>query len=171
MYFPKSEVTLTIAETTFVTNAISIFVNNNEVSEEFKQGMMRLLNSCKNLWTEDEWEVYLYMHHLNDWRNKSLIDRRSDWKISIVDCDSIILALQFMYMSQSKKAIEGDSKADDYANSIKDVMIPRFSNMFSKNEWGYYFSETNGDMKELDVDELHIEDTIEFDSQDTVELN
>ena len=81
MYFPKSEVTLTIAETTFVTNAISIFVNNNEVSEEFKQGMMRLLNSCKNLWTEDEWEVYLYMHHLNDWRNKSLIDRRSDWNL------------------------------------------------------------------------------------------
>lgn len=147
MYFPKASVYLNIAETTFVINAIKTFVtkgrNEYNISDDFSSSLFLLASDCKNMWSDDEWEAYNYMYHLKDFSQKWKVDRNAEFKISMVDCDAIMLALQFAYVCESKSAVRGDDKAEKRAESIKDILLPRFANMFSKNEWKFYFSEVD----------------------------
>lgn len=147
MYFPKASISLNIAETTFVISAIKTFVKRGgkeyQISDEFSSSLFLLANDCKSMWSEDDWEVYRYMYHLKDFSQKWKVDRNEIFTISILDCDAIMLALQFAYVVESKQAIHGDESAEKRAESIKDVLLPRFGNMFSKNEWNFYFSEVD----------------------------
>lgn len=155
MYFPKSSVPLNIAETTFVINAISEFLNNQgdyNLSDEFANSLLGLAKSCRNMWTDEDWDVYEYMYHLRDFSQRWKVEGNVEWTISILDCDALILAMQYMYVNESKKAINGNDTALKNANSIKDILIPRFSNMFTKKEWEFYLNE------------------IDASSQDTIEL-
>ena len=158
MYFPSASISLNIAETSFVLHAITRFVDNKDgeytLSDDFMSSMFDLANDCRSLWSKEEWDVYQYMYHLKDYTQKWKVDRKAEWTISILDCDAIVLAMQYMYVSESKKAINGDEKALRQANSIKDVLLPRFSNMFTKREWAYYSSEI--DASNEDTIELRI---------------
>lgn len=156
MYFPKSSVSLNIAETSFVLHAISNFVNNDDenysLSDDFYSSLVELSRNCRSMWSDEEWDVYEYMYHLKDFKQKWKVDRKAEWRISILDCDALILAMQHMYVMESKKAINGDDKALKNANAIKDILIPRFSNMFTKHEWEFYAVEidsSNEDTIEL----------------------
>lgn len=147
MYFPKSSVSLNIAETSFVLHVIRNFINNDDenysISDDFYSSFVDLSSSCRNLWSQDEWDVYEYMCHLRDFRQKWRVDRKAEWTISILDCDALILAMQHMYVMESKKVINGDDKALKNANVIKDILIPRFSDMFTKREWEFYAVEVD----------------------------
>jgi hypothetical protein len=169
MYFPKHRVTLNIAETSYVLNSIHGLMTQNEdenykISNEYHDGLLILFNDCENLWNEDEWEAYKYMTTFNNFNRKWEVDRKAEWQINILDCDSIIFTFQYAFMRASKDFINGDNNAQEVIKVMSQILIPRFTNSFSDNEWQYYFSLSDEDIIEEEVNafDLFNQDTQEI---------
>jgi len=168
MYFPKKRVSLNIAETSYVMNAIYELIHqdnkNYQISSNYHQSLLDLFNGCKYLWSDHEWEVYKYVVTFEKSQRGWEIDRDAEWEINILDCDSIIFTLQHTFMRASKDFINGDKDCKRLMEVMSEILIPRFTNTFNDDEWKYYFSLIEDNDSDDEVSQpldIHNQDTQE----------
>lgn len=139
---PYASISLNIAETTYVLSAINMFINNAapkyRASNDYVNFLTYLVSDCQGLWSDNSWDSYSELYESNLLSNESLvkragIDRDSYWTISIVDCDAVILAMQFF----SNNLFEQES-TDYNQELINKILLPRFMSMFTTEEWTEY---------------------------------
>lgn len=137
-----ASVSLNIAETTYVVGAINDFIHNAapryKASNDYVAFLNSLVSDCQNIWSNDAWDSYGELYESNLLSSESLvkkagIDGNSYWTISIVDCDAIILAMQFF----SNSLMEQQSALYN-EELIRKVLMPRFISMFTNEEWANY---------------------------------
>lgn len=142
---PYASISLNIAETTYVLSAMNMFINNAApkygASNDYVNFLTYLVSDCQGIWSDNSWDSYSELYESNLLSNESLvkragIDRDSYWTISIVDCDAVILAMQFF----SNNIFEQES-TDYNQELINKVLLPRFMSMFTTEEWTEYNKE------------------------------
>jgi hypothetical protein len=134
---------INMAETTYVLGAIKHFVDlaapRYGVSEGYVNDLNSLAEDCKNLWTDEDWDNYIA--HQNSEPDARPVLSDALWTFSIVDCDAMILALQFLHTIAVKDASNGIPDSAQAAKDISMSLIPRMANVFSEDEWNSYVAE------------------------------
>lgn len=140
---PVASMAINMAETTYVLSAIKNFISiaapRYGASEEYVNDLNALADDCMNLWTDEDWDRY-DVHQKSDPNSRGKLDD-AIWTFSIVDCDAMILALQFLSAIATQDAVEGVPDAAQAARDINMSVIPRMANVFSEDEWDSYVAE------------------------------
>lgn len=134
-----------MSDCSFIVGAVKDFENSNlanyGASEEFVSDLVAIANDCQALWSEDDWHNYREIFFDQPFDESIPYDdynHSNYWTVSITDCDSIILALQFLEVSARNAYASGDINAVHAMTTIQDVLIPKFTNLFTHDEWKAY---------------------------------
>lgn len=134
-----------MSDCSFIIGAVKDFNNSNipkhGASNEFVSDLVSIANDCESLWSESEWINYreIFFHQPFDesipYEDYNLSNY---WTVSITDCDSIILALQFLEVSARNAYANGDINAIHAVTAIENNLIPKFTDLFTQDEWKAY---------------------------------
>lgn len=134
--FNQATLAVSMTDAVYVASSVSHLAAMQQhlnMSNDTAEALASLGNEIIEVWDNDEWTEYT--------QDDSYEGDHRFWTLVIVDADTVILALQTLAEQASMDAEGGNTEAASAARVLFTNLIPRFTNLFTRDEWGKYEAE------------------------------
>ena len=134
--FNKATLAVSMTDAVYVASSVShlsAMQQHLNMSNDTAEALTSLGSEVIEIWDNDEWMEYA--------EDDSYEGDHRFWTLTIVDADTVILALQMLAEQASMDAEGGNTEAASAARVLFTNLIPRFTNLFTRDEWGKYEAE------------------------------
>lgn len=134
--FKKATLVASMTDAVYVASSVSHLAAMQQhlsMSDNTAQALMEIGSEVIEIWDNDEWMEYA--------EDNGYEGEHRYWTLAIVDTDTVILALQALAEQASMDAEHGDTEAASAARVLFTNLIPRFTNLFTMDEWAKYEAE------------------------------
>jgi hypothetical protein len=134
--FNNATLIMSMTDAVYVASSVTHLTSMQHdlgMSDDTTEALVSLGEEVIEIWDNDEWAEY--------GENGSYEGDHRYWTLAIVDADTVILALQTLAEQASMDAEDGNTDAASASRVLFTNLIPRFTNLFTRDEWGKYEAE------------------------------
>lgn len=147
--FTQASLQIYMADCSFIDIAVKNFdytgADECGASEDFMAGLNEIAERCNNLWDEYKWDEYteIFAQPYDEDIDYDKYNLPAYITVSMLECDSIVFSLQYLSTIAKESYRNGDEGAGDALNQIEAILIPKFVNLFTQEEWDKYDKEAS----------------------------